>query len=97
MAAARRRRIECALGASRAVGAEHSHNNRVGRRMFQGIQAAIAANALVSERVTHPARDYDASTTDANVGGRRPSSLDNQEAAAFSFESEGGGGGGVVD
>lgn len=58
--------------------------------MFQGIQAAIAANALVSERVTHPARDYDASTTDANVGGRRPSSLDNQEAAAFSTESEGG-------
>ena len=58
--------------------------------MFQGIQAAIATNALVSERVTHPARDYDASTTDANVGGRRPSSLDNQEAAAFSPELEGG-------
>ena len=66
------------------------HNRRVGRRLFQGVQAAIAAHTILSERVTHPARDYDASTTDANVEGRRPSALDNQEAAAFSPEVEGG-------
>lgn len=65
------------------------HNRRVGRRIFQGLQAAIAANSLLSERVTHPARDYDASTTDANVEGRRPSTLDNQEAMAFSPELAG--------
>ena len=65
------------------------HNRRVGRRIAQGFEAAFAASGLFSERVTHPARDYDASTTDANVGGRRPSSLDNQEAAAFSPELAG--------
>lgn len=59
------------------------HNQRVGRRVAAAFQAVLPQAHGFDERVTHPSRDYDASTTDAAVGGRRPSALDRHEAAAF--------------
>lgn len=59
------------------------HNRRVGRQIGASFQAVLSQAFGLGERATHPSRDYDASTTDAAVGGRRPSALDRHEAAAF--------------